>query len=109
MDAERSRCPEHNWMYDRRAAPAARRQLAPGARQRMGHGTYRGQSSVTPGAAWLAITRESDPARFDAAFVENVRLDLAVLDDPMTGASEIRRYLHASREVFPHMSFTHQR
>ena len=63
---------------------------------------------MTPGEGWLAIARERDPVRFAAAFVAAVRLDLAVMDDPMTGTGELRRYLTASRGMFQAIAFTHQ-
>lgn len=63
---------------------------------------------MKPGAFWLALVREDDPERFDAAFVEDVRLDLAILDQPMTGADAIWRYLTANRGMLQAIEFTHQ-
>ena len=61
-----------------------------------------------PGEAWLAIVHERDHARFNEAFVEDVRLDLAVMDAPMVGVGELRRYLSATQGMFREIAFTHQ-
>ncbi|WP_293899558.1 hypothetical protein [Phenylobacterium sp.] len=58
-----------------------------------------------PGAQWLEVISRPTLQSFARAFVAEPRLEAVVIDNPLVGAGEIRRFFVATRGMYEQIAF----